>query len=337
MSGNVSWSYTTVNTLRQCNRKFYFASVLATHGRKVPLRRKAYELKSMQNLKMWAGSVVDKFMEMVIIPAISNKEELCFDLLAEKAVKMAEEQFRYSKYGFYKDPSQKKGDANTTFCILDIHEVKTPYTEDELATCYTTIRQAILNLPEIRMPDGTLLIEYLKAANSLTPNVNNWLVQIERALLKPQMDLLGMYNWKPVIMDWKLSASYTSDYSRQLIICGITVYLKRLENTEKKPWAYDDIILYEVNLLKGIVKQHEFTEEKVNDLINYINLTSSDIYLLTGGHKEADINMEDFELTDDEGHCKNCNFQSLCSYLLINNNQYDEKSYIESIQSKQLI
>jgi len=290
----------------------------------------------MQNLKMWAGSVVDKFMEVVIIPAIANKEDLFFEELAEKAVRIAEEQFRYSKFGFYKDPSQKKSDANTTFCILNIHEVKEPYGEEELAACYATIRQAILKLPEIRMPDGTLIIDYLKAANSLTPNVNNWLVQIEKARLKPQIDLLGMHNWKPVIIDWKLSASYVSDYSRQLIICGITVYLKRLENPEKKPWTYEDIKLYEVNLLKGIVKQHEFTEDKVNDLINFINLTSSDISLLTGG-EEAEANVDDFELTDDEAHCKNCNFQSLCSYLLINNNQYDEKSYIESIQGKQLI
>ncbi|PUZ30548.1 PD-(D/E)XK nuclease superfamily protein [Chitinophaga costaii] len=336
MSGTINWSYSTVNTLRQCNRKFYFASLLATHGRKNPLRRKAYELKSMQNLKMWAGSVVDKFMEIVIIPAITNKEDLFFDRLADRAVKMAEEQFKYSKFGFYKDPSQKKGDANSTFCILDIHEIKAPYTEEELASCYATIHQAILRLPEIRLPDGSLLIDYLKAANSLTPNVNNWLVQIAKARLKPQIDLLGMYNWKPIIIDWKLSASHVSDYSRQLVICGIAVYLKRLENPEKKPWTHEDIKLYEVNLLKGIVKQHEFTEDKVNDLINFINLTSSDIQLLIGSEGSEAV-IEDFELTDDEGHCKNCNFQGLCSYLLINNNQYDEKSYIESIQGKQLI
>lgn len=333
MSETVDWSYTTTNTMRQCQRKFAISHLLATHGRKDLLRRKAYELKHMQNLKMWAGSVVDKFMETVIIPTIQAKQDLYFDKLAEQAIRMAENQFRFSKLCAYKDPSLKKGEVDTSFCILDIHEVKAPYNEEELAGCFATIRDAILNLPNIRMPDRKLLIDYLKEANSLRPNVNDWLVYIERARLKPQMDLLALYNWKPVVMDWKLSASHTSDYSRQLIICGITVYLKRLE-TDKPSYLHEDIKLYEVNLLKGEVREHLFTEEVANDLINYINLTSSDIYQLIQKYSGVE-ELDDFDLTDDEGLCRLCNFQPLCSYLLTNNNQYDEKSYTESLQDKQ--
>lgn len=333
MADTVHWSYTTVNTLRQCNRKFYFASLLAHHGRKNLVGRKAYELKNMQNLKMWVGTVVDKFMEIEIVPAIIENRDLNFDELAQRAVKLAEEQFRYSKNGFYKDPSLKKSDVGNAFCILDIHEINATYTEQDITDCYETIRRAVKNIPGIEMPDGTLLIDYLKAADALTPNVTNRVVEIEKAKIAPQIDLLGQHHWKPVVMDWKLSSSYVSDYSRQLLIAGIVVYLKRLENTDKKPYAYADIKLYEVNLLKGVVKEHEFTEEKVHDLINYINLTSSDIHLLTG---KKDVGIDDFELTDDEAHCRNCNFQTLCSHLLINNNQYDEKSYIESVQDQQL-
>jgi len=291
MADTVHWSYTTVNTLRQCNRKFYFASLLAHHARKNLLRRKAYELKGMQNLKMWVGSVVDKFMEVEIIPAIVAKRELHFDELAKRAVKLAEEQFRYSKNGFYKDPSVKKTDAGNAFCILDIHEIKAPFREQDLIESYETIRKAIRNIPEIRMPDGNLFINYLKEANSLTPNVTNWVVEIEKAKLAPQIDLLGQHNWKPVIIDWKLSSSFVSDYSRQLMIAGIVVYLKRLENIDKKPYSYEDIKLYEVNLLKGVVKEHEFIEEKVHDLINYINLTSRDIHLL---REKKDVTIGDF-------------------------------------------
>jgi hypothetical protein len=334
MTATIKWSHSTVNTFRQCRRKFYFSSVLSSHGRKNPLRRKAYELKRMQNLKMWAGTVVDKFMEVALIPAIVNKEGLFFEQLAEEAIKLAEEQFKFSKYALYKDPAQKKGEINNSFCILDIHEIQHPYTEEEIAECYVQIKEAVLRIPEIRMPDGKLLIDFLKQANRLTPNVNTWWVQIERAKLIPQMDLIGLSEWKPFVMDWKLSGSNTSDYSRQLLICGITVYLKRLESTDKKPWQYSDVKLYEVNLLKGIVKEHVFTEERVNDLINYINLTASDIYLLTG-KEENEIQIEDFDFTDDEGHCKTCNFQTLCAYLLINNNQYDEKPYLEFVQDKQ--
>lgn len=63
MAEKVKWAYSTVNTLRQCNRKYYFSQVLATHGRKVPVRRKAYELKNMQNLTTQGGHFTSYYLE----------------------------------------------------------------------------------------------------------------------------------------------------------------------------------------------------------------------------------------------------------------------------------
>ncbi len=335
MSEFVNWSYSSINILRQCNRKYYFNNILASHGRKNPLRRKAYDLKKMQNLAMWKGSVVDKFLEKRIIPAISKKETLDFELLANQAVLLARSQFDFSKYKLYKDPTISKEDAQDDFCILDIHEVGKPYSETELAEAYATIHQAILDIPVLKMPDGKLLINFLKDCTSLVPNIASWMVYVEKAMVKPQMDLLAFDNFKPVVIDWKLSESYTADYSRQLLICGITVYLKRVENPDKPQYKYNDIRLYEVNLLKGVIKEHAFTEKKINDLIDYINLTSKDLLLLKN-NLTGDINdIEDFELTDNEGHCKFCNHRSLCAFLLQNNNEYDEKSYTELVQSGQ--
>ncbi len=290
----------------------------------------------MQNLTMWTGSVIDKFMELVLIPMIIEKKPLHFEQLAEEAVKMAQGQFRFSKNKWYEDGSQKMGELDAIFCILDIHEINKSHTEEEVAKAYNTIRESVLNIPNIRMPDGKILIDFLREANGLTPNVNNRLVTIEKAIVRPQIDLVAMYNWKPVILDWKVSASYTSDYSRQLVICGIIVYLKRLETIEKKPYRYEDITLFEVNLLKGKVKQHAFTEDVVNDMIDYINLTSSDILLLDGQGIDSN-GIDNYEMTEDDGHCATCNHQILCSYLLTHNNQYDETSYAEFIQSKQSV
>jgi hypothetical protein len=332
MSEAVNWSYTTVNAFRQCNRKFYFSSILATHGRKDALRRKAYELKTMKSLLMWSGDVVDKFMEKIIIPIIINKGELNFDELAVQAVKMAEEQFRFSKNSLYKDSSVKKGEADH-HCILDIHEIHRDVTEEQIQQAYDNIKTGILNLPLIKFPDGKPLVEFLRECDALTPNLHKWHVTIEKANLKPQIDLLAYSKWKPVIMDWKLSASYTSDYSRQLIIAGIMIFLKRLESTDKKQYGFNDIRLFEVNLLKGIIKEHEFNEEVAHEMIDYINLTSSDLFLLTKGRPD-DSDIYDFEMTDESSLCKSCNFQTLCSFLLSNKNEYNEKLYAEFVQAQ---
>ena len=328
MSEIVKWSYSSINTLRQCNRRYYYANILATHGRKDPLRRKAYELKAMQTLQMWRGSVVDKFLELVLIPAITSKGVLDFAQLSDQAVEMAKAQFRYSKNKGYTDPQQKKGHD---FCVLNIHEIGTPYQESDIEECYGMIKAAIVNFPSICMPDGERLLDYLYRCNGLTPNVNNYVVEIGNARLMPQIDLVAICDWKPVVMDWKLSASYTSDFSRQLIICGLTIYLRRLQKADKAPYQYSDIKLYEVNLFKGTVKEHIFSKDAVTDLYDRIALTTRDIQLLKDGIAgEAEI--ENYEITDDEGLCSTCNFQTLCSYLFTNKNQYDEKSYLEFVQ-----
>ena len=162
MSETVSWSYTTVNTLRQCNRKYFFYAVMATHGRKTAARRKAYELKQMQTLQMWQGSVVDKFMEKRLIPAITARQTLDFTAMAEHAVAMAVKQFDFSLYKKYLDPALKKGDIDEEFCILDIHELSKPYEAGDIERCYGVIREAVLRIPTIHMPDGQPLVDYLK-------------------------------------------------------------------------------------------------------------------------------------------------------------------------------
>ncbi len=334
MGEKVKWSNSAVNTLRECNRKYYFAHIMATHGRKNSLRRKAYELKSMQNLTMWKGSVLDKFMETILIPMIRDKHPLDFDSLADQALELSKRQFNYSKQEVYTDAFVSKADAGADFCILDIHALGKEYTESEISEAYSVIHSTVLNIPFIKMPDGQLLVNYLKKADALTPNVNNWIVYVEDAQVKPQIDLVAYQNWKPVVMDWKLSSSFTSDYSTQLVICGITVYLKRLEKKDKVPYDYSQIKLFEVNLLQGTVTEHEFTEDRINRIIDDINLTSRDILLLTNGEEYQDIDIEDFELTDDENSCLFCNFRPLCSFLQINN-VYDEKTYAEFIQAKQ--
>ena len=333
MENMVRWSYSTINTLKQCNRKYYFAQVMATHGRKIPQRRKAYELKKMQNLTMWKGSVVDKFMEKTVIPAIRDKKELDFMVFGMQAVELAKNQFQFSQAKAYNDAGLKKSEADNEFCILDVHELGKPYTEVELAEAYETIKQAVENISLIKMPDGTLLITYLKECNQLVPNVTNWKVEIENARVSPQIDLIAYHNFKPVVIDWKLSDSFIADYSRQLIICGITVYLKRLEG-DKQPYQYSDIQLYEVNLLNGVVKQHEFSQEVINDTIDDINRTAKDLGLLHVAYEDADI--DEYGLTENEASCKLCSFRPLCIYLLLNQNEYDEESYLEFVQNNQL-
>jgi len=290
----------------------------------------------MQNLQMWQGSVVDKIMELSIIPAIAKKEDIDFFQLADEAVELAEERFKFSRDKKYLEDGVTKSDAGDEFCILDIHEVGIKYTSAELSDAYQNIWNAVINIPRIMMPDQrSLLVNYLKQAKSLYPNITNRQVEIETANVKPQIDLI-IYDKKylPIVMDWKVSDSWTSDYSRQLVIIGLVIYLKRLETPEKPAFRHEDIKLFEVNLLKGIVREHLFTEEIASEMIDEINLTSSDIKLIREDIKENNLTVEDFDTTDNQSTCKFCNFAALCSFLTLNKFQYDDNAYLKFIQDK---
>ena len=318
----VKWSISAINQLRRCNRQYYFAQVAASHGRKNPFRREAYELKSMQNLKMWPGSVVDTFIEKQIIPRIDELTREDFPALAEEAVKLAEQQFRFSENLQYKDPDFSKSKTEA-FAILQLHKLNQSYTRQELEEAYQKIRESIRNFPELYLPQTQqYLLEYLKEAGWKCPNVMNWSFEVNGAKVSPQIDLLLFYQNKPVIIDWKVSDSSTSDYSRQLLVCGLTVKnwnKNKAKQNGTKPFKFEDFTLMEVNLWNKTVKYHNFTQEEANKTLDYINLTASDLDLILGGRKYDQINIEEFDLTDKDTTCNICNFKSLCCATLQEN------------------
>lgn len=341
MAGN--FSHSKLSTYRICSRKHYFSSI-ANYGKKNVLKRKAFELKNMQNLQMWQGSVVDLAMEKLIIPLIKEKKELKFEEIISSAIDIAKSKYEFSKSKLYRQNS--KSGTGDEYCILDIHELDKHYSESDILNVYDGIRKSILNISQIQMPDrNESLLTFLRKAKQLLPNVNNWRVEVEEVGVMPQIDLIAYdENFKPIVIDWKVSESFTSDYSKQLEICGLTVYLKRIETQgESEKYNFSDIKLYEVNLWQSKVKKHDFSEEIFYRTYDKIHLSIVDMELLEASKEELkftmmddsviDLNVASYDTTDIEGSCKFCNYKSLCQFLIRKNSKYNEKEYLEFIQN----
>ncbi|WP_286757170.1 PD-(D/E)XK nuclease family protein [Roseivirga sp. UBA838] len=331
------WSISTINSLRRCNRQYYFAHVAANHGRKNAFRREAYELKRMQNFLMWPGSVVDKFIETEIIPNIKNLDYSDFETLAEKAVQMAKEQYAFSKKRLFSNPDVRAGDHKQDFAILQMHKLNEEYSEDDTQVVYDKIYDAVRKFPDIVIPaNGTKLLDFLKEASWLLPNVMNWSFNVESSRVSPQIDLFLIHQNKPVIIDWKLSESFVSDYSRQLIICALSV-MNWYKNRDGQNPDMEDYSLYEINLLKESenVTSHELNVERASEIIDYINLTGSDIELLLGDRKYEEIDIEEFDITDKDTTCAFCNFKSLCAKVLINGIENEKATFNKHVSNLQ--
>jgi hypothetical protein len=235
---------------------------------------------------MWRGSIVDKIMEIEIMPRIKERENIDFNLIADKAVELAKRQFHFSEKKLYRLKENSESKVGADYCILDVHEANVSYTEADLAKVLTSIREIITGIPNIKMPEGNMtVIEYASKATFIAPNLRGWSFEFENVKISPQLDLFMFVENKAVVLDWKVSESDVSDYSRQLIIGGITVfdtYRKKAAQGKGKKLSFSDIRLMEVNLFKQTAKEHPFTKQIVDDCIDYIYLNSNDVEMLTG-------------------------------------------------------
>jgi hypothetical protein len=339
MSSKLEWSFSALSTLRKCNRMYYFQYLAPSHHFANPFRRKAHELKKSKNLLMWRGSIIDKIMEIEIMPLIKEKKEIDFNQVANNAIKLAKRQFKFSQEKLYRIKENSESNIGADYCILDIHETNAPYTEEQLNNVYKSVQEIILGIPEIKMPNGDSLLSYLKKASFIAPNLRGWSFEFENIRISPQIDLFMFVQNKAVVLDWKVSESAVGDYSRQLVMGGITVmdtYRKKAEAGTAKRLGFPDIQLLEINLFKKTAIEHKFNKDVVNECVDYIYINSDDIQLLTENKPFDQLSIEDFPITDKEGTCIFCKFRPLCVHILTNKNQYDEKAYNNSFQDQQL-
>lgn len=337
----MEWSVSKLSALRQCHRKFYFQYELKDHHFTHPLRRKAFELAQSKNLKMWQGSLIDDFFSKTIINIYQQKQVPDFKLLAEQLVEKAKRQFDFSSKHLYHDKSITKKSAGDAFQILDVHECGVPYTEEDLTNVYTIIKDIILDIPNYKSPlDKLSLHDYLLQSSFLLPNVQGWSFMFDNVKLNPQIDLVRYSgNNKIHVIDWKVSDSDVSDYSKQLYLAGIVAFhniKKKAIEKGKPPPNMDDVLLFEINLMNGNVKQHPFTRETTAAALDYVFMHSAEQEQLSGDKKWNELNIADYETTDKKETCFFCKYKPLCIHLIKNNYQYDEGEYYKLVQDRQL-
>lgn len=337
----MEWSISKLSALRQCHRKFYFAYELADFHFTHPIRRKAFELSQSKNLRMWQGTLIDTFFSKRIISIYKEKKVPDFKALSEELVDLAKKQFEFSKHKLYKDKSITKTKAGAIFQILDIHECGVPYKDEDVLSIYSTIKDIILLIPEFQSPEEKrTLHEYLLSADFLQPDIKYWSYGFEEIRLNPQIDLIR-YKGKSIhVIDWKVSDSNTSDYSKQLYLAGIVAFHNiKKSNLEKHHTLpkLEDVSLFEINLMNGNRKQHPFTKESTAAALDYVYQFKDEQEQLSGNKKWNELNIEDYITTDKRETCMFCKFKPLCIHLIKNSFTYNENEYYKLVSSEQLV
>jgi len=66
------WSISAHNSVRRCQRQFFFKQQMACHNAKDPLRREAHLLCQLKGLEEWRGHVVHQALETFFVPSLER-------------------------------------------------------------------------------------------------------------------------------------------------------------------------------------------------------------------------------------------------------------------------
>ena len=340
------WSITTANSRNSCPKQMVLAHKIAWHKGK-PIKRKAFELKNMVNFDMWQGKIVDRMIEKYVIPNLQKGYYVDYEMVGDKAIRLAKEQYRFSKEYRYRELSKSK--AKDSYCVLEVHELFLSYDETDLQKVYDTIRKCIMNIPEIIMPDGEKLVDVLsKKPSTLEANVNGdnsesklkLRFEFDNGFTFPQIDLIQFFTDSVTIYDWKVSNSYLLDASQQLATYGIVLqdFLNKRNGYKacRKSIDFENIRLIEVNFLRKETKEREFNTNIANQMLDYMYLSNQDI-TLTIKHKDwTKIDLSQIPTTENSNTCEMCKFQTLCSFLITNNYDYEQTKYVEFLRDTRI-
>ena len=298
-------SNSNFNSFNKCRRKFYFEYIVANAVAKDPFRKEVHYLKQLTNRTFWAGNLVEAAIEDVIIREKPSKAN-ALNKLQNFVESLINQQFSFSLSNQFRDVVKSKIDKRLYFRLfeheyeLDDSEIKDAVLEDVLK-CFQ-------NYFNIRIEDCNILL------HDLLLKTNNQRVQqpipfkfMERTIrCIPDYIIPGQS--KIILIDWKVSKSFASDFSKQLLLYLFAVY--------KTSWGVnkniDNMTAHEVNLYNGQVKSYKLSEENILFMEDYIFDFMQRIDGCLQNRKFEAIDWEDFPCTENFNSCHYCNFQKLC-------------------------
>jgi len=301
------WSISAHNTFRRCQRQYLFGQIMASHNARDPERREAFLLKQLQGLPAWQGNLVHKGIQKYVVPWLANRSLPNSDDVIRQTLAMADRQIAFSSSCQFRADGQSKQSAGDSYCALFEHEYGIDITSERLRGVHETVSRCLRNLF-----DQQDFLDQLRHHWGHRPEFRTDF-RVGGTRVAVQLDLLCFKEDRtPIIVDWKVAGSESSDYSHQ----AMTYALSLLRSPTCANIQADSISVYEVNLLKNQIKPHIVTENKIVETENFIFQSIEEMKSLAGDGRFESQHVEDYELAGSVMSCIYCNFRKLCMRLI---------------------
>ena len=303
-TASMKWSHSAHKTFRRCQSQFLFSHVLAHHSARDAVRHEAYRLKQAKDFNLWRGNLVDDAIELWVAPRLQSGQLMPLDELLKRSFEMMEQQLAFSKARRHLELGLSKGEAGKSFLVLGVHERGEEAPPQELDWVRAEVELALTNLYSL-----TSFLEELRGHAFYEPR-QRFSFRFDEFTIGGEFDLLiWKNNGRPLVIDWKVVESPTSDHTDQMLLYALAI--SRL-NPRVRP---EDIEVKEVRLREPEIRNYAITPEKLADVENFVFHSGHQMKALLRGLGAQDQRIEDFEVADKPGSCAMCSFRPLCQRL----------------------
>ncbi len=284
--------------MRRCQRQFGYSYLVASHSSEGH-RREAYILKQLQHFSAWQGSVVHDVLATTLFRDLSAGRKMSVSRLAASAVDLAGRQFAFSAAKRYREPGQTKGAAGDEYCALFEHEYDRPIpplhqlsvTARECFERLASQREFVTQLERGTEFESELTLDFRLDGTSVAATIDLAFRTAARRL---------------AIVDWKVAASETSDYSRQLLVYGLAA----LRSGHWPELRLEEIDLYEVNLLRGAIRSIAVTEASLEQTEDFVYRGLVEMRTIAAAASPDDLS--GLSLANSPMSCIYCSYAPMC-------------------------
>ncbi len=308
----MKWTYSSSRIFVKCQKMWYFHTNYANSRSKNQLRKQAFQLKQLQSISAWRGSLVDKTIERTMISYINKNEHPRKSEILEFAHDLLDRQLEFGMKQKHKDTSMVKSKTGDEYCAFYDLEYKGSLDQKAVDFAKSEVTTALNNILNSKLLEKLILEEnYSVSQRSISYTLDSDIH------VNATPDLISFSKKSISIIDWKVHAFATARARKQL---GIYALVLLNQNPHKDyPENFNDIRkqnenikLIEYQLLQNKLRKYEITQEDLHEFEDYIYLSALKMKRVLKEQEKGELPGSHFESARSTNVCTSCRFKAIC-------------------------
>jgi hypothetical protein len=305
------WSFSSSRMFGKCQRAWFYKNHVANaNAKKNPLQREAYILSKLQSVSAWRGKIVERVIDIRIIPALVKGWTLNADALLKYARFLFDTQREFALLNRVRELGMSQSKAGEAFAALYPVEYGLGVSHDEIKRAWEEIEQALLNVLAMR----DLLADLRRAERLIVQR--SLMFSVFQTKVRAVPDLIAFFRDEPpLIVDWKVHVFGTRDYRLQLATYAIAL-LRCPPHQDFPPslarYTPEDVRLLEAQLLTNVLRAYKLTEQDIAATESHIIESSIEMNLAMGDGMAESLDAFDYPVAEYSETCETCSFRKPC-------------------------